>query len=291
MYDHDEMPSNQYPIPGVTSPAPDDLSGTAGRSRPLLFIFLISLAITLTACGRPAVITGKSKYPVPAKQTPPGATVPATQRPYVINGKTYYPLPSAEGYQENGIASWYGSQFHGRKTANGEVYNMDADTAAHRTLPMNTYLLVRNQENGREITVRVNDRGPFVKNRIIDLSRRSAKQLGMMQQGTARVRITALGEAQSFQQASGTVNRFLPHQDFSTGDFFVQIGAFTDKNNADRLKDKMLGWGKKTVVIPYNDTEKTFYRVQVRAGTSLVEARHLEKVLDAAGFPGFVIGR
>ncbi|MCI5132293.1 MAG: septal ring lytic transglycosylase RlpA family protein, partial [Candidatus Electrothrix sp. EH2] len=96
--------------------------------------------------------------------------IPGTQRPYVIEGQTYYPIPSAQGYEETGLASWYGDPFHGRKTANGETYDMYGVTAAHKTLPMNTMLLVKNLRNGKTATVRINDRGPFVDGRIIDLS-------------------------------------------------------------------------------------------------------------------------
>ncbi|MCI5166416.1 MAG: septal ring lytic transglycosylase RlpA family protein, partial [Candidatus Electrothrix sp. GM3_4] len=92
---------------------------------------------------------------------------PGTQRPYVIKGQSYHPVSSAEGYEETGFASWYGDPFHGRKTANGETYDMYGVTAAHKTLPMNTMLLVKNLTNGKTATVRINDRGPFVDGRII----------------------------------------------------------------------------------------------------------------------------
>lgn len=118
----------------------------------------------------------------------------ATQGPYTVNDKTYTPLASADGYWEKGPASWYGKQFHGRITANGEVFNMFAMTAAHKTLPMNTILLVRNLENGRQALVRVNDRGPFNKGRILDLSYRAAKKIGMVDNGIAPIEIIALGE-------------------------------------------------------------------------------------------------
>lgn len=117
---------------------------------------------------------------------------PATQRPYVIEGQTYHPIPSAEGYEEIGLASWYGDPFHGRKTANGETYDMYGITAAHKTLPMGTMLLVKNLANGKTATVRINDRGPFVDGRIIDLSYTTAKALGVVHKGTGKVKIVAL---------------------------------------------------------------------------------------------------
>jgi len=232
------------------------------------------------------------QIPATSKRTPPSGRIPATQRPYRIDGRTYYPLPSAEGFVQRGIASWYGDPFHGRKTSNGETYNMHQMTAAHKTLPMSTRLLVKNLENGRETTVRVNDRGPFVKGRIIDLSYAAAKRLGVEEKGTARVEIIALGEAASFKQGKTTVERFLPHQDFNHGEFFVQIGAFTDRGNANRLKEKMLAWGRKTVIQTYSDQGRTFYRVQVRAGTELDHAKRVEAALSEAGFPGaFTVAR
>ncbi|MEA1867752.1 MAG: septal ring lytic transglycosylase RlpA family protein, partial [Thermodesulfobacteriota bacterium] len=105
--------------------------------------------------------------------------MPATQRPYEVNGHVYYPLPFAKGFVEEGYASWYGKKFHGRPTASSEPYNMYAITAAHRTLPMNTYVRVLNLANGREVVVRINDRGPFAKKRIIDLSYGAAGKVGL----------------------------------------------------------------------------------------------------------------
>ena len=108
---------------------------------------------------------------------------PRTQESYVINHKRYYPIPSAEGYSQKGIASWYGGKFHGRRTSSGEIYNKYTMTAAHKTLPMNTMLLVKNIENGKKTVVRINDRGPFVRGRIVDLSYKAAKELGIVKEG------------------------------------------------------------------------------------------------------------
>ena len=113
--------------------------------------------------------------------------------PYQINGIWYYPAEDYE-YDETGIASWYGAAFHGRKTANGEDYDMNALTAAHRTLPLPSFVRVTNLENGRAIVLKVNDRGPFAKGRIIDISRQGAQLLGFQNQGTARVRVQILAD-------------------------------------------------------------------------------------------------
>lgn len=215
-------------------------------------------------------------------------SVPWTQRPYVIGNRTYHPLPSAIGYQEIGIASWYGSDFHGRATSNGETYNMHDMTAAHKLLPMHTMLLVTNLDNGREIVVRVNDRGPFIKGRIIDLSLSAAKKLALVEKGTARVKVTALGEV---KEVYGK-NSFTQHRDFGKGEFYVQIGSFTLKNNGLRLQKRFLETGHKAVIRKTVVKGKTFYRVQVYAGTSLNNARLSESVLVSKGYTGaFLIAR
>lgn len=123
------------------------------------------------------------------------------------------------GYSERGVASWYGPGFHGNHTANGEVYDMDALTAAHKTLPFDTVVEVRNRDNGRRVQVRINDRGPFARGRIIDLSRRAAKKIDMLGPGTARVEIRVVSASPA--GASGT--------------FWVQAGAFQDKQKARNL--------------------------------------------------------
>jgi rare lipoprotein A len=111
---------------------------------------------------------------------------------YEVFGRTYRTLESSEGYEEEGIASWYGEEFHGRSTSSGEPYDMYAMTAAHRTLPLPSYLEITNLANGRRVVVRVNDRGPFHEDRLIDVSYAAAHRLGLIGTGTARVRIRAL---------------------------------------------------------------------------------------------------
>ncbi|WP_141046944.1 septal ring lytic transglycosylase RlpA family protein [Aliarcobacter cryaerophilus] len=117
----------------------------------------------------------------------------ATMRPYNVFGIRYYPFVANVGDQFVGIASWYGPDFHAKKTSNGEIYNMYAMTAAHKTLPMNTVVRVDNLDNGRSTIVRINDRGPFVAGRIIDLSNKAAHEIDMVRKGTARVKVTVLG--------------------------------------------------------------------------------------------------
>jgi rare lipoprotein A len=218
--------------------------------------------------------------------------IKSTQRPYIIDNKVYYPIPSAHGYKEIGTASWYGPQFHGRKTSNGEIYNMNAQTAAHKTLPMNTMLLVKNLENGKKTTVRINDRGPFVKNRILDLSYSTARELGIVRNGTASVQIIALAEKKQLDENRFSDEEDFNVQDFNKGQFYVQVGSFAIKSNADRLAEKFARQGSNVIIQKFSNSENTFYRIMVFAGTTLSNAHHLEKQLSLNGFPdSFVIAR
>src|ERR1051326_5588818 len=143
-----------------------------------------------------ACVSAPPPVPPPMAKTAPPASqgVYKVGQPYQIDGTWYYPSEQPD-YDETGIASWYGPTFYGRRTANGEVYDGEALTAAHRTLPMPVNVRVTNLENGRSIVVRVNDRGPYARGRIIDLSRHAAELLGVVQNGTARVRVTYVGRA------------------------------------------------------------------------------------------------
>lgn len=216
------------------------------------------------------------------------AKIPGTQRPYVINNKRYYPIPSSQGFSQKGIASWYGSDFHGRRTSNGEIYDMYADTAAHKVLPMNTILLVKNLENGKETTVRVNDRGPFVYGRVIDLSFTAAKKIGIANKGTSKVLITALGQMKNTNKG----RRVVPEQDFNKGEFYVQLGAFVEQSNATKLQRRFTDTGHTTVIQKFYTPKAIFYRVQVYVGQNLAGARRAEEALHNYGYKGaFVIAR
>ncbi|MBF0144417.1 MAG: septal ring lytic transglycosylase RlpA family protein [Magnetococcales bacterium] len=159
---------------------------------------LLSLPLLFLA-GCTGFLASPPTEPEVPQVTPPQAKkpsrLPPTSRPYTVFGVTYTPLLSSEGYVARGVASWYGPQFHGRDTSNGERFDMEAISAAHTTLPLPTNVLVTNLENGRKLEVRVNDRGPFVNNRLIDLSRAAARALGFLERGTADVMVEALGPA------------------------------------------------------------------------------------------------
>ena len=157
----------------------------------------------------------------------------ATMRPYEVFGKKYYPTVARVKDEFRGIASWYGPNFHAKKTSNGEIYNMYAQTAAHKTLPMNTMVQVDNMENGKSTIVRINDRGPFVAGRIIDLSNKSAHAIDMVKKGTAQVRITVLGFNGKIATTTAEKNEVR-----SVSNYYIQVGVFTKKEGAQSTKRK-----------------------------------------------------
>lgn len=211
----------------------------------------------------------------------------ATQRPYVIKNHTYYPLPSAHGYEETGIASWYGKGFHGHSTSNGEIYNMHDATAAHKLLPMGTMLLVTNLKNGKQTVVRVNDRGPFAQGRIIDLSYTAAQKIGLIHSGTAKVTITALGEV---KRIKGKIQYKKKYAELKSGQYYVQIGAFANKFNSIRLQEKFIDAGHRAVIKKTTfQNGKVIYKVWVFVGRTLNSARKSEQALLDKGYKGAFI--
>ncbi len=253
--------------------------------RSWLHLLFTGLIVSLLAGGC------TERAPKPEKT---GPSISPTQRAYTIGGRRYYPIPSAEGYRERGIASWYGGKFHGRRTASGEVYDMHDHTAAHKTLPMGTVLLVRNLDNGKKTVVRVNDRGPFVRNRIIDLSYGAARELGMVRNGTARVEIIAMGEqvgrkgTGSGKSGRGGAPR-LRHRDFNKGKFYVQVGSFVELENARKLARRFAARGRDVVIQQFPAAGISLYRVMVYSGTSLARAKQDEQQLEASGFPDALV--
>jgi len=216
-----------------------------------------------------------------------GAALKGWQKPYRVMGESYTPLLSHEGFVENGVASWYGKKFHGRKTSNGETYDMYAMTAAHKTLPLGVFVKVQNRDNGREVVVRVNDRGPFVDGRIIDLSYAAANKLGVVGPGTARVTISALGYRKTV--SDGSFQYTLPAS-IQTGPFTVQVGAFTQVPNAQRLQQKLQALYGAAHVRQAMVHGQLFYRVQAGHYTSLTEAKLALEELTQAGYgQGFVV--
>jgi len=181
---------------------------------------------------------------------------------YKVWGKEYCVLKHSYGFEEVGIASWYGPKFHGKKTASGEIYNMYEMTAAHKSLPLGTYVKVINLENGKSVVVKVNDRGPFVPGRIIDLSYAAAKKLGVVAKGTAKVKIVALGRKEDGHYAP---------ENYEKGSFYIQLGAFEKFENAEKLRDKFIRNGVKAKII------QAFGLFRVVVGPQLTYVKAMEE--------------
>ena len=210
-------------------------------------------------------------------------------QPYEIKGVWYYPAEDPF-YDEEGIASWYGEPFHGQLTANGEIYDMNELTAAHKTLPMPVYVRVTNLENGRSLVLRVNDRGPFIAGRIIDVSRRGAQLLGFEENGTAQVRVQVIDResgrtwAELGREPAGTDGAPAPDIDLTHedpgGGLFVQAGAFTNAANAFVVSNALVGTGDIHVIRAVVDS-RVFYRVRVGPFLARSQAdRILEQVVN-----------
>lgn len=233
---------------------------------------------------------------------------------YEVFGKTYRVMDSAKGFKERGVASWYGEKFHGRRTSSGEPYDMYRMTAAHKNLPLPTYVRVTNLKNGRAVTVRVNDRGPFVHNRVIDLSYTAAKRLGIIADGTGLVEIEALSdqtrtEVVALQQTPAPIAPQSPDDIVLTdadtpastsavvddeinlradGDLFVQLGAFSDPLNAEEFARQLVGRGFAAAqVMAAPREERMVYRVRIGPVPGIAELDVLTADLEAAGISDY----
>lgn len=229
-------------------------------------------------------------------------------KPYIVFGRRYTPMQSAQGYREIGVASWYGKKFHGRLTSSGESYDMYAMTAAHKTLPLPSYVSVRNLANGREVIVRVNDRGPFLHGRVIDLSYAAAHKLDVLKTGTARVEVIAVGPGHrpAGSVAIGTVDTTpvasgepLTAPVASTpliasanaapatpaaGGVFLQVGSFSSWDNAINLRDRLEAKNIKPVTIAtVNVKDARYFRVRVGPLDNLGVAERISSEVSALG--------
>ncbi len=204
---------------------------------------------------------------------------------YVVFGKRYHVLDSAQGFRQRGLASWYGTKFHGRPTSSGEVYNMHAMTAAHKTLPIPVYVHVKNLDNGRSVVVRVNDRGPFITGRIIDLSYAAAKKLGVDGPGTARVEISALGAGQSKPTSVVRSIPLIDEADLNVP-LFIQMGSFSNPVNANNLVRDLIDANESTARVWRLQTDRgLYYRVRVGPLYDIEEANAIVRRLKTKGFP------
>ncbi|MEP6968265.1 MAG: septal ring lytic transglycosylase RlpA family protein [Pseudomonadota bacterium] len=233
-------------------------------------------AVSLAACAtvhRPA--------PAPAVRAGP----PGTMRPYQVAGVWYRPAVQP-GYDKTGLASWYGPRSHNRTTADGEMFDADVASAAHATLPLPSTVEVTNLDNGRRLRVRVNDRGPFARDRIIDLSRRAAKDLGFYEKGMARVRVRYVGPARS--AASRDEPRYasalVVSSPAASEPYRVQAAAFAERVNAERAAARLAAEGV-TSIEAFDRDGVTLFHVVVKGAAGEV-ARSLRARVIGAGFPG-----
>ncbi len=272
-------------------------------SRPCAAPLAVGVVVGLAACISTPPQPGAAGSPPPAAAAnpPPLANsvpdaVPRTEprsrkgNPpfYDVFGIRYFVLSSSVGYRERGVASWYGPGFHKVRTSTGESYDMYGMTAAHKTLPLPAYVQVTNLQNGRSVVVRVNDRGPFVGNRIIDLSYTAAAKLDMLRNGTAMVEVRTV-DAPSMGSSTGpdtAAQNAAPatQTPAETPTLFVQAGAFSDPANADRLVAKLRGGGYGKVFVREDQIAgRRMYRVRIGPIPDVPEFDRVVAALERAG--------
>ncbi len=247
-------------------------------------IVLIILALLIGGCATKSTTSYQPKpsQKYPSKQLAmsssnvykPSGELHATMRPYRVMGREYYPTVVRVGDTFSGMASWYGADFHGKSTSNGEGYDMYAMTAAHKTLPMNTVVRVTNTRNGEQALVRINDRGPFVESRIIDLSYAAARQIGLDRSGTGPVRVDVIGFEPSGMRTIDMASLAKGPRESVLSAFFVQIGAFERFEGAQSIQRQYAAYNGYSAII--KDTEynnRRLFRVWLGGFKSEAEAR------------------
>lgn len=204
---------------------------------------------------------------------------------YDVGGQRYYVMGSSTGYVERGIASWYGSKFHGHRTSSGELYDMNAMTAAHPTLPIPTYVEVTNLRNGRKVIVKVNDRGPFLRNRLIDLSYVAAVKLRITAEGTGLVEVRAIDPSAHAVQTAEKASSRAARSD--ANDLYLQVGAFADRGNAERLSQRVTSLSPNAgIQISEGSADQSsgpIYRVRIGPLPSVQEVDRLTRRLSDMG--------
>ncbi len=262
---------------------------------PLLLLGLISGCAGKTAPGPEA--------PASARLPNGAGGIHKTGNPYKVGGRWYTPMPFENGYDKTGIASWYGRDFDGKPTANGEIYDMHALSAAHKTLPLPTLVRVTNLENGRSVIVRVNDRGPFVKDRLIDLSYAAAKALGYARNGTAHVRVQSLQLPPPSQAETLAMGKKLMAAERSrhpansvhvtspgalntaaSGKIFIQLGAFASQDNAIRLEQQLKPGFSAIHTVAVQLGNRTLYRVRIGPYNDMAHIEQTVLSLQSHGF-------
>ncbi|MFC1867096.1 septal ring lytic transglycosylase RlpA family protein [Thermodesulfobacteriota bacterium] len=248
------------------------------------FLYLI-IILFLFACARGRSYVKVIKPPPSNTIVLPEETIKEIPGSYVVNGERYYPLSDSSGFVQIGKASWYGKKFQGRPTASGEIYDMYKKSAAHKTLPLGTYVKVLNLSNDKHIIVPINDRGPFVKGRIIDLSYNAAKEVDLIGPGVAEVKITALGKKVGELESGSGPKPLVELKDLKKGEFTIQVGAFQDRNNALMLADRLKVLFDYVNISKYVDeNNSTLFRLHISKSNTLAQAGEIEKRLENMGF-------
>jgi rare lipoprotein A len=227
---------------------------------------LAALLVAGCAGAPPPVVSDGNAEPTSV--APPASPRAGNAPFYEVHGSRYYVMARADDYRERGVASWYGRKFHGRPTASGETYDMHAMTAAHKTLPIPSYVRVRNLANDRQVIVRVNDRGPFVKNRLIDLSYEAARQLELIGPGTGLVEVVVIPDptdtgSPAIAATASTATVEMADAGSGYREFYVQVGAYGDPANAQRMRTRLIGLGFDNVQIHASTPPEPAYRVRV----------------------------
>lgn len=256
------------------------------------FTMFVCAALLMSACSKPAPVVMRQGIPQVTPQVTPQVSssggIYKVGAPYTVAGRRYTPKVQPN-YRAEGLASWYGPKFHGKRTANGEIFDQYALTAAHKTLPLPSKVRVTNLDNGRQLVVRVNDRGPFVGDRIIDLSRRSAQLLGVEKVGVAPVRLELLDSGphlltEPLQREQEVHEPVMPAR---MGRVYVQVGAFRLPDNAQRLAWKLSEFGDPSI---HTSTNRLWHRVRFGPFPSAQEADVFVQRLERAGYlPNVVV--
>ena len=239
-------------------------------------VLSIVIAGLVSACAEKAVspVSKEVGRPTPEVSRPApevSKPVPEVSKPAPETSKPSPETVPEKTYQETGIAAWYGKEFHGQKTASGEIFDMNALSAAHRTLPLGTIIRVTNLNNFKSIKVRINDRGPFVKSRILDLSLGAAKELGFAAQGTVMVKLETL------EAVNGSA--------FYT----VQAASYVEEENARMLRERLAKKFKSVVIVPFDTNVSRFYRVNVGSYQSEERAEQVAGKLMLEGFEPIIV--
>ena len=289
-------------MPNHDATSLDNMNRAAGNK----IVFIIVLLLSLGACSSPPSRYALKQDRAPDQEFNAQRVANAVPRVeplskygnapnYVVRGKRYQVMARADGFKQRGTASWYGKKFHGHRTSNGETYNMFRMTAAHKNLPLPSYVYVTNLDNGRRVIVRVNDRGPFHENRIIDLSYAAAKKLGITAKGTGRVEISNINPRQYQRKRTrvAAFNQAKPKQiatqkqssdnPSSSNQMYIQVGAFANRDNADQLREKIEALVEQEKINTGYNSENKLYRVRIGPLASAQEADRLADQISRAG--------